>query len=170
MRIWIVSIVCLASALSSNAQGIGIGMRLGEPTGFSFKQYMPNGKAIEISAGATGYLYNRGYAQGKWESGGLSLMGNYLWQQALPKGKGLEWYAGAGASAKLRSFRYDEGFGEGGGTQTRISFGVNAVAGLEYSLPKAPVSLFLDIIPYIELAPYPGRPGIDGGLGARYNF
>lgn len=170
MRVYLAILLCAMFGVSAFGQGTGLGIRIGEPTGFSFKKYLPNNQAFEVSVGATGYLYNRSYAAGKWESGGLSLMANYMYQQPIPAVKGLDWYLGGGGSAKLRSFRYSSAEGEGISTNTRVSFALNGVAGLEYSFQKAPVSVFLDVIPYIELAPYPFRPAVDGGMGVRYNF
>lgn len=170
MKNWMLLFVLVFACAIAQAQSTGLGLRIGESTGFTLKKYFNNGHAFEISAGATGYFYNRGYKAGKWESGGLALMGNYVVQIPVPEAEGLEIYVGGGGSAKLRSFRYNSGFGEGLETATRISFALNGVAGVEYHFSDAPVTLFLDVIPYIEVMPYIARPGLDGGLGARFNF
>lgn len=163
-------VVLCTIALGVSAQNFGIGLRAGEPSGFSFKKYLPAQRAFELTVGSTGYIYNTSSSRGVYRSGGLSVMGNYLFHRDVPGVSGLEWYYGLGASMKIRSFRYYPQYVETASNVNKFSFSPNGVAGLEYTIRQVPISIFLDVMPYVEIAPYPGVIGIDGGLGARYNF
>ena len=51
-----------------------------------------------------------------------------------------------------------------------LDVGVDGVLGLEYTFPKAPVSVFLDGTLYMELFDDPFLFSLQGGTGVRFRF
>jgi hypothetical protein len=150
-----------------------IGIRLGEPAGLNVKKYIGKSNALDINIGAYGNFYGqRAYKDGYWRKG-AAVMVNYLWQKQIPGAKGLQWYYGLGGQVGFRKYywwdksRYNyEYYAE----ETRVSLGITGMIGLEWFIPKAPISLFVDATPYIEIVPSVFGINFQGGIGGRLNF
>lgn len=142
------SIACLIAVAASPAHAqkagdAGVGVILGAPTGITGKLWLDGSKAVDIGLG--------------WHSE-LTVYGDYLWHgwdvlPQPPEGK-MPVYLGLGA--QVRTYRDAE-------------FGLRAVAGIAYWLPRHPVELFLEIVPVFRLMPGTSV-GLDAGLGLRYYF
>jgi len=128
----------------------GIGVRAGDPTGVTAKKYLGS-SALELTVGSLPF-----------ENKGLSLFLHYLIH--LPAYKivkweniqGLDWYFGAGG--QIKSF------------SGSVDFGIDGTIGAEYLFQTIPISVFVDVIIYVELADDPLNLDLDAGIGARYNF
>ena len=59
----IFAIVFIGMVHVAAAQNRGIGIRLGEPTGITFKNYFARGKAIELGIGSAAPGWNHNYYQ-----------------------------------------------------------------------------------------------------------
>lgn len=129
-----ICLLILTLTYKANAQGdknMGIGIRLGDPTGITFKKYMGN-RALEISFGRTHTFYGRGWYNDKfnnWYNGWhkekgyaiddfqylgykasppLGLQVHYiLFQKDINALNGLQWYLGVGGQFRFQSYRYD---------------------------------------------------------------
>jgi len=106
---------------------------------------------------------------------------HYLFQKPMLKSKvgGLNWYFGFGAQMTYRSYTFDYRYKLDGNSNwlyttgeraTEFDFGVDGVIGVEYTLPNAPVSFFIDATLYMEIINNPFLFNANYGLGARYNF
>ncbi|WP_051295866.1 hypothetical protein [Eisenibacter elegans] len=156
-------------ATQAQSKNIAVGLRLGEPTGINVKKYLSNGNALDFVLGGNGYGYHRGrrYWRDEYEyRPGLVLMVNYLWQNQISGVDGLEWYAGVGGQVGSRRYwnrrerrEYQTG-----------NLGLTGMIGIEYFIPSTPISLGLDLGPYIELTPAPAWVWFDGGFSIRVNF
>lgn len=147
MKNVLLALACLIAAsipaLAQKAGDVGAGVVLGAPTAVTGKLWLDGTRALDAGLG--------------WSSE-LTVYGDYLWHgwDVLPKpaeGR-LPVYLGLGV--QVRTFRDAE-------------FGVRAVAGVAYWLPRDPVEIFLELVPVFRLTPGTSV-GLDAGLGLRYYF
>lgn len=183
---------------SASAQNWGIGFRLGDPSGLTLKHYWSN-KALEVSVGRSQFFtgnsfYNkqyqrwydrRGYTYDKHEFLGygtsvpISLQVHYLIQNPLGNVNGLNWYFGFGGQARVASYRFSYRYKLPNDNDwiyvndervSNVDVGIDAVLGVEYTFPKAPVSLFVDGTVYMELFDDPFVFFLQPGTGVRFRF
>jgi hypothetical protein len=150
-----------ASAQSSR---FGLGIMLGEPTGISAKYWISGENALDFGLAWGGLGREGGY---------LHLHGDYLFHNFslinVSSGK-LPLYFGPGL--RLRSWSGDSYWNNGrrydspnGHTRVGIRFPV----GLAYLFDGAPVDVFLEVVPTLDLIPSTSFD-IDAALGVRYWF
>ena len=176
----------------------GIGARLGDPYGLTYKKYMGE-KALEINFGKTyfwnddkyydniqskvfsnsnefEYNYNY-YVWTRNKNKALSLQVHYLIHKDLVEG--IYWYYGIGGQARFTSYDVVYQYKVKGGPNNWISaseritdmdVGVDGVIGLEYTFEDLPFSIFLEIDLFIELFDDLFESYSQGGIGVRYNF
>jgi hypothetical protein len=173
------------------AQHQAIGLRLGEPLGFTYKRYLPGNKALEFGLGTAPKGWSKNYYRNSFEDrydnddvvnvkvkSTLFLQGRYLIHYPIPA-EGIEgkfnWYWGFGAvlkSAKVE-YLYRKEVGNTNQTFKRnrndIDFGPELIGGLEYTFEDAPVSIFGELSLFLELTDRTNFRLL-GGAGARFNF
>ena len=139
--------VC-SSAAAQEARPFGLGIIIGEPTGVNAKYYLDRNNAIQGSAA--------------WSLEGnnsFTLQGDYLFHRydwiKVKKGQ-LPVFFGIGAGL---SFRHNED----NEVDARIP------VGLDYLFDGAPIDIFGQLVPILELAPSTDFD-FDAALGARYFF
>ena len=143
----VVALVSFVSTASlSQDKGFGAGVILGEPTGLSAKVWVSQVNAVDF--GLAYSFRSRGY---------LHIHADYLWHftQVIESTERLPLYVGFGG-------RIGAGSGRG-------LFGVRIPAGLAWWIRSAPVELFFELAPIIDLAPSTNF-SMNGGIGARYYF
>ena len=125
---------------------LGLGVILGEPSGISFKSWL--GKWTAWDAGIA------------WSIDGedaLHLHGDYLLHDfglfEVDEGK-LGLYYGIGGRLRI---------------EDNSRLGVRIPVGLEYMFEGAPVDIFFELVPLLDLAP-DTEFLMNGGIGARYFF
>lgn len=163
----IVMLVCLVELGQAQKKEWAIGLRIGEPSGLNIKKYLGDKNALEFNLGRHGWGYSNGrkYWKGEFRSS-LVLGINYLWQQSVSSVKGLDIYFGFGAQFSSRRY-WDNDKNE---EDSAIAIGLTGVVGAEYFISDTPISIFLDLGPYIELTPASGWAWLDSALGIRVNF
>jgi hypothetical protein len=147
-RLFTVSMFLLISVLSLQAQdkNFGIGIILGEPSGISGKLWFGSSNALDMAAA--------------WSFKGndhLLLQADYIWHSfdLIPVSSGkLPVYFGIGGRVLLA----DDPL-----------IGVRVPIGLDYMFSNAPVDIFLEFVPILDLAPAT-EFDFGGGIGARYWF
>jgi hypothetical protein len=163
-RILFATLLGLCSfTVQAQSSGFGLGIVLGEPTGLSAKTWTGDGNAFAF-----------GLAWGGWGRGGyFHAHADYLFhnyslfnisqgRMALHYGPGLRlrtW----GGDRYWSNGRYYES--RGGHTRLGIRFPV----GLTYMFDGAPVDIFLEAAPALDLVPGTSFD-VNGGLGFRYYF
>ncbi len=172
----------------------GIGFRLGDPMGVSVKKYLANQRAFELNLGRTGvwgYNYKNSFYRHQkfndydygWHKvrSAISLQGHYLFQRGV-KGKdfkGLDWYYGFGGQLRTFTVDYQYKYYYGPGKHdwtTRwekvndIDLGIDGMIGLEYSWREVPLTVFVDMNLFVEIADNPFHLFLQGGTGIRYYF
>ncbi|HRH39631.1 MAG TPA: hypothetical protein PK760_14875 [Flavobacteriales bacterium] len=144
----------------AQSSGFGLGIMVGEPTGISAKYWLRDDRAI---AG--------GLAWGLWRGGYFHLHGDYLFHNMslfnVSKGK-LALYYGPGLRIRSwtgdRYWRHNE-WHDGG----RTDIGVRFPVGLNYMFDGAPVDVFTELVPILDLAPET-RLDFNAAIGVRYWF
>jgi hypothetical protein len=149
-KILLLLIACatLASAgASAQDQGFGIGMILGEPTGVSMKNWLTHKTAFDLAVA--------------WSFSGrddaLHIHGDYLIHDfsLIPVDKGqFPLYFGIGGRIKFSD---------------DVNVAVRIPVGLDYLFADAPVDIFIEVAPMLELTPDTDFD-MNGGVGVRYFF
>jgi hypothetical protein len=138
-----------ANSMTDYTGKLGVGVIIGEPTGASLKYWLNDTLAID---GAAGWSFHH--------DSDLCLHGDVLWHNfdLIPVSRGrLPVYFGVGGLARFRDHNRDN------------QIGVRVPVGLSYMFDNAPVDIFVEVAPAIDLAP-DVRGEITGGVGVRYWF
>jgi hypothetical protein len=139
----------ISSAQASSGDGRGIGVIVGEPTGLSFKKWIDNVRALDA-----------GIAWSLAKNESLHLHVDYLFHR-------FDRISNIDVEGKLPLY-----FGVGGRVQLSDAddlVGVRAPLGISYLFPDAPIDLFVELIPILDIVP--GTEfNLNAALGARYYF
>lgn len=149
----------------------GIGLRLGYESGITFKHFIKEHRALEG-------ILTRG-----WGYGGGRITGLYEIHKPLPGAPGFDWFFGFGAHIGSFDGRYYGYYGYyNGGYYDKhgkwhptgyrdyyLSVGIDGILGIEYQLAEIPLTLGIDIKPWIDFYGRGSHFG-DGGLSIRYIF
>ena len=135
------------TSATSAPEGFGIGIVVGDPSGIT----------ASLPIGATNSLnFTAGYGISHHEAN-LTLLGNYVWHErelvTVDAGK-VSLYYGPGARVRLAKV-------------TEVGLGVTL--GIDYLLETAPLQIYLEICPGINIVPNTNMDAT-AGLGARYFF
>ena len=175
----------------------GIGLRLGDPSGFTVKKYFDD-KAIEFNVGSSptlnnndkyyGDKYNDWYNDNRssnaehyvtdYHVNNISVQLHYLKHKEIKDAEGLKWFYGGGLQLRSQTVRYDYMYRYSGSSiwlsasdkTTYIDLGIDGVVGLEYLIPESPITLFAEADLFIELLDDPFKFWFQGGVGGRFNF
>lgn len=127
----------------------GVGVILGEPIGASVKYFFNDTLAIDGAAGWSSHDHSDFY-----------LHSDVLWHNydLLPVARGrLPVYFGVGGLVRFRNHNEDN------------QFGIRVPVGISYLFDNAPVDIFAEIGPALDVAPFI-RGEITGGVGVRFWF
>jgi hypothetical protein len=145
----IIALYLLLAVQASVAQerGFGLGVIIGEPTGFSAKLWTSPVNAFDFALG--------------WSTAGgrqANFHMDYLWHSfgALHSSERFPLYYGIGG-------RLITGPGNDG------SLAVRGVIGIAWMPLNTPIDIFLEVAPTVQLTSSTGF-GIDAGIGARFFF
>jgi len=197
MSVFRVLSVCLIVGLScvsvvSKAQKFdqGIGLRIGDPLGITYKSYFNNKAAIELIAGSTSANRHRHYYKSTFENRDkydgfryvdhsigytFAFQTRVMWHESFPanvEGR-LDWYWGLGGHFRLSDVEYtyfDENGIAGSGSRTNFDLGPEGLLGLEYEFLDYPVVGFSEVSLMGELVDNPFRFRFFGAIGVRYAF
>lgn len=159
----VLSFSSMVLGVAAQGSGFGLGIVLGEPTGLSAKLWTDQDRALAFGL-AWGGLGSRG---GYFHANADYLFHNFT---LIPVSKGrLVLHYGPGI--RLRSWSNGDSWNNGrdrdGNGHTR--FGIRFPVGLTYLFEGAPVDVFLEVAPALDLIPGTSFD-VDGGLGFRYFF
>jgi len=133
--------------LLSQDRGFGLGIIIGEPTGISFKGWVNERNAID---GGLAWSFTR--------NGSVHVHADYLWHsfRVFQTQERIPIYYGIGG--RIRTGHNEE-----------AQLGVRVPVGIGYLFKDAPVDLFFEIAPIVDLAPKTELEA-NAGLGARFWF
>jgi hypothetical protein len=142
----VVAVLVLTCRAQSQDAGFGAGVLLGEPTGLSAKLWVSHRNAIDFGVA---YSFRRG--------GYFHLHSDYLWHfpDAIQSRERFPVYVGLGGRLAA---------GKGSGV-----FGIRIPLGIAFWLRSAPIEMFLEVVPIVDLAPATEMSG-NAGIGARFYF
>jgi hypothetical protein len=146
--IFFLALLLTVSPPQSQAQrkGFGLGVILGEPTGFAAKGWIDSRSAIDAGL-AWSFLHETTF----------HVHVDYLLHTGdLTKRSDMPAYYGIGGRIKA---------GVAGGDR----IGLRVVGGLVYFIPDSPIDLFGEIAPVLDFAPSTDFQ-VNVGIGARYYF
>ncbi|HEY6913429.1 MAG TPA: hypothetical protein VI413_02045 [Paludibacter sp.] len=153
-------VLSIAGAVSAQADGQSIGLRLGYPTELSYQKALSNSNRLELGLGFRSYGYGVGSNYSR-----ISLSGVYQWVWDLSSlADGFNWYAGVGASVGYYSYSYMNY------TYSALPVSILGQVGIEYNF-NIPIRLSLDYRPAFQLnGNGNGFVGDGIALGVRYCF
>jgi hypothetical protein len=154
------AVLLLSAALAAALSGLacsaaagdmtGLGLILGDTTGFSFKQFMDRHSAFDLAIGAPlGYnVYP-----------GVSVHGDIMYEdEVTPLKRGaLLFHLGGGLGLGVASY------------SSTLELGLRLTAGMEYFFPRSKFAVFGELVPTFVLIHYPGAR-LNGALGIRFYF
>jgi len=156
MKFKLATIVLMLVVTSANARTqdtFGLGVILGEPTGLSLKYWLDADRAID---GGAALSYS--------ENDSFQLHGDYLIHDYdLFNADDLPFYYGLGARLK---FKDDDG---GGRNRHHEIFGIRIPLGITYLFEDAPLDLFFELVPVLDLSPEV-ELDIGAAIGLRFYF
>ncbi len=140
-RMMVAILVGLISASAFAQDRLGLGVMLGEPTGFSMKYWIDEEYAVDAAAGWS-----------FWDEDGFQLHADFLWHN-------FEWLHPEGVSGKLPVY-----FGVGGRLKFQEDngrhddndhtvFGIRAPVGISYLFEGKPFEVFAEIAPILDVTP-----------------
>jgi len=146
----LIMFVVISGSLFSQHQGLGLGIRVGEPTGFNAKYWMNDRNA---------FSFNLGYALSS--NSRLHISADYLYHLYdlidIPENQNsVPFFYGFGVRLVTREI------GES-------SVGARGVVGAAWFLRETPVDIFIEFAPVFRLFPSTGID-FDAAVGARYFF
>ena len=168
----------------------GIGVRIGDPYGISYKAYLRQRRAVEFVLGTVSRNNHSSYYRetfrnlDKYDGDLYSshdvnftmvLMARYLFHESFPanvEGR-LDWYYGGGAQLRLSTLEYqyfDQQNNIIRDDHTNIDFGPEAILGMEYELLDIPMVAFGEVSLLMELADRTFVFRVFGAFGIRYAF
>ena len=140
------TVLLVCGTVEAQDSGFGLGVILGEPTGISGKLWIENSKAID---GAVALSFDKESA--------VHLHADLLFHDfnlfKAEKGKLLLYY-GVGGRIKF---------------EDKSKVGVRFPGGINYLFPEAPLDVFLEIVPLLDLAPST-KFRLNAAIGIRYFF
>lgn len=158
MKKLLILVMAIAAISTAKAQQYdwAIGVRGGyDATSLSVKHVFGNSNAIEA-------LVGWGYSK---HGSGFNLTGLYEFNVPVIA-PGFNFYYGAGAH--LGSWAYKAGHDDG--KNDGFNIGLDAIVGLEYKIPNAPIAFSLDWKPRLDLAPSTEFLALGFALGVKYAF
>lgn len=170
----LLTLLTLAPAVAPapvQARDFGLGIILGDPTGFTGKVWTaPDRNAID---------FGLAWAFGSY----FTLYGDYLWH--FPRAFGgssrfvseLNPYVGVGLAAAFATYNNDglliingnKSYRFFGTTGDRFGLGIRIPLGIEWLPARPPIGVFLELAPGIAMVPATSA-FFQGGIGARYYF
>ena len=155
----IVMVALLMVATGVRAEsGFGVGIILGEPTGISLKKWLSHDTAIDAAA-AWSFSENDSF-----QFHADYLIHNFGLLKTGSAGGKLPVYYGIGGRIKLHN--NDNWHGR---NNDEALLGLRIPFGISYLFAKAPVDIFAEIVPILDVVP-DTHFDLNGAIGARFYF
>ncbi|HMP89002.1 MAG TPA: DUF3996 domain-containing protein [Kiritimatiellia bacterium] len=148
----------LHSAYGQTKDGLGVGLMVGEPTGISLKKWIDADRAFDA-----------GIAWSFSDNASLHFHGDYLIHRnddfPPPELKGKSrYYYGLGFRIKLK----EDNRGRGKNDDDAM-IGIRIPLGITYLFSEAPIDIFAEIVPILDVAP-DTDVRLNAAIGVRYYF
>jgi len=154
MRLTVLAAAVVAAAALAQTSGTGVGLILGEPTGVCLKSWLSGNSALTVGA-----------AWAFQHEGNLFLYADYTLHSFNITDdedfRNLAFYYGLGGKLSFEENKGDE--------EDKTIFGARIPLGLMLPIGGAPVDLFVEGVPTIDLIPGTDF-GFNGGIGGHIFF
>jgi hypothetical protein len=153
------SLLLIVQGSVAQERGFGLGVILGEPTGFSAKLWTSPATAFDFGLGWSIGGDRIGKYNGNYDGGTrVHVHMDYLWHsfEAIHTDVQLPIYYGLGG--RLNS-----------GAGYNSSLAIRGVFGVAWLPREAPFDLFVELVPSLQFTS-PAGFGMEAGVGARYYF
>jgi hypothetical protein len=153
------SLFVFVQGSAAQERGFGLGVILGEPTGFSAKLWTSPVNAFDFGLGYSIGGDRIGKSNGNYDGGSrVHFHADYLWHsfEAIRSDVRLPIYYGVGG-------RFNSGAGY------TNSHAIRGVFGVAWLPSQAPFDLFVELVPSLQITS-PAGFGMEAGVGARYYF
>jgi len=183
--------LCCLFVQAQNYGSQGIGLRLGDPTGVTYKKYLNRYNAVEFIVGTAGPAWGGAYYENSFDDFrdpiryryvGHDVRSALFLQARFQKHYNIDisgmdgrwdWYWGVGVAMKVAGVRYryydaNTGFTKTD-TFTDIDLGPEGMAGMEYTFENVPISVFAELSMMFEVVDRVSLRPLSGA-GARYRF
>ncbi len=168
----------------------GIGLRVGDPLGLTYKIYGGERQALEFTLGSVSRNRHGAYYEDKFDAIDdfddfrysdhdvdytYAIQGRYLVHNSFPanvEGR-LDWFWGLGAHLRLSRLEYsyfDQDSQLLSDTRTNFDLGPEGILGVEYELQDYPIVGFGEVSLLAEIVDQPLKMRIFGAIGVRYAF
>lgn len=156
LSIFIVTLILSFSAEALKAQDVsnrvGVGIMVGEPTGFSLKAWNSDRTAIDLGLA---------WSLGRYDA--INIHADYLWHNftlfdEIESGR-LPAYVGVGGRIIFADDYPDPG-------ESNAIVGARIPVGVDYLFEDAPVGIFLEVAPVVNIIPETDFD-VDGAVGIR---
>ncbi len=168
----------------------GIGIRIGDPLGITYKAYLQRRSAIELILGSVSRNNHSSYYRDSFKKLNkyddflynshnvnftMVLMGRYLKHESFPahvEGR-LDWFYGGGVQLRIAKLEYqyfdtqNRIFTD---DHTNVDFGPEGIIGMEYEFADIPMVAFGEVSLLMELVDRPFHFAVFGAFGLRYAF
>lgn len=152
----------MAATGSAQSSGFGLGFMLGDPTGLSAKLWLSDGERA-LDFGLAWGVYGRYvHLHSDYLFHNTSLISVSKGQMALYYGPGIRVRSWSGGRYWYRG-KWEDYDG------SRVGIGARFPVGLDYMFEGAPVDIFMELVPSLDLTPSTAFD-LDAALGARYWF
>lgn len=193
---YILIIILVAASFVAKAQTQGLGLRIGDPIGVTYKKFIARDRAVEFLLGTVPRSWHSNYYKNSFDAyskyddfvyrshtveNTVYLQARYLIHNDIQgydiEGK-LQWYWGFGAMLKFGKVKYTYYDAAAPAPENNIrsdvnhniDFGPDGIIGIEYTFEDIPLSAFAETSLMLELADRPVTPQLYGALGVRMNF
>jgi len=188
--VFVVGLFGLSFHATGQVRDQGIGMRIGDPFGVTYKSYFDNQAALEFTLGTTSsnrfdhYYRNLFDHKNKFDGYAyidhkvnytLATQGRILFHESFParvEGR-LDWYWGFGYHFRLSGVEYsyfDQNNIIRTADHTNLDLGPEGILGVEYEFLDLPIVGFSEVSLMGELIDNPFRFRFFGAVGVRYAF
>ncbi|HKK46627.1 MAG TPA: hypothetical protein VJ964_13970 [Balneolaceae bacterium] len=148
LSLFITISICSRGNAQQTDKNLGVGIMVGEPTGITLKSWTSTKNAIDVGLA---------WSFGRYDA--INLQADYLWHNYnvfdnVESGS-LPFYYGIGGRVVL--------------ADNDAVIGARVPVGINYLFEDAPVGLFFEVAPILNIAPATDFD-VDGSLGVRFYF
>lgn len=154
----VMCMMLIVGSVAGAEDGLGVGVIVGEPTGISVKKWLSHDTAIDAAA-AWSFSENASF-----QFHADYLIHNFGLLKTGDIGGRLPVYFGVGGRLKL-----ENNDNNNGRNNHDALLGVRIPLGISYLFTKAPVDIFAEIVPVLDVVP-DTHFDINGAIGVRYYF
>ncbi|MFK7798119.1 MAG: hypothetical protein AB8E82_11745 [Aureispira sp.] len=153
------------ATVAQSSYKTGIGLRLGPTYGFTVKHFINNKLAFE---GLVSSRYYGSNSNGWNRNRGATFTGLLEWHFPIGNIQGFNWFVGGGLHlGVLEGYNNHPVYYD---NRLYLMIGLDAIGGIEYTLPNAPITFQADVKPSIHIIEYVGVWWDEIALSVRYTF